>query len=269
MRTLLLGIFASLLSAITAVIISGTSDALINPLWLLMAQFLAGAALSPGRIRRRAPLRLHVRRMLVGLWAFGAYYFALAWPGASAIEASMLLNAAPILVTFRTMRDIRSRAGALLAFAGLALTLQPGMQGFNLNGAHLLAASAALAYAGSFLSLGQLAAAGESPATTNRIYNRGAGLSTLLLLAIVRPAWPAQLWPVVAIGLIAALRIQVITVAARSPRDATLVSVLTNLAFFWLALADAYQGNSYAALKWMGLTLVACGVGMTPLRRRP
>lgn len=267
MRTLLLGAVASLLSAITALIVSSQGSASIHPLWLLIAQYLVGALLNPPHELPKAPLRLHALRSVVGVWAFAAYYAALSWPGASAIEVSMLLNAAPLLVTFQAVRDLRARAGAVLAFAGLALTLQPGTAGLNLNGSHLLAASAALAYAGSFLTLGQLALAGERARTTNGLYNLSAGMLTLILLAAIRPAWPASLWPVAAIGLIAAVRIHVITVAAHNPGDAALVSVLTNLAFFWLALADIYQGNIYGALKWTGLALVACGIGMTPLRR--
>ena len=266
MRTVLLGTVASLLSALTALVVIRAGESSLSPLWLLLAQYVVGLLMSPPRSWPTAPIRLHAIRLVYGLWAFGAYYFALARPGASAIELSMILNAAPILVTFHVTRDYRARAGSLLAFLGVALTLRPGLDGLPLSASKLLAATAAVAYASSFVVLGALSASGERATTTNGLYNASAGLVVLLIVLVIKPKLPGQIWPILAVGFMAALRIQVITAAAISSRDSAIVSTLTNLSFFWLAGNDFVVGNTYDAAKWMGLALVATGIGLTPLR---
>jgi drug/metabolite transporter (DMT)-like permease len=258
-RGIALGTAASLLSAATALIVSRAGG--VNPLWLLLAQYLVGAAFSkPGR--PAAPRRLHALRLGAGLWAFGGYYLALSLPGSRAEDMSMLINTAPVFATFWTTPDRRARLGAVLAFAGVAAALGSGGLA-GLSKAHALALSAAAAYTVSIIVLGRLAEAGEPPATTNGFYNRAAGACVLLALGAARPGAPAHWWPVLAVGVIAAARIHILTVAAVDPAQSARVSVLSNLAFVWLAAAAAAQG---APQRWPALAVVVAGVLLASLK---
>ena len=268
MRSLSLGVLASLLSAATALIITSTGSDAVSPLWLLLGQYLVGIVLAPPRRKPVAPLSLHALRLVAGLWAFGAYYVALGVPGASASQASMILNTAPIFATFYAVTQPRARFSALLAFAGVALSLVAQGKGFHFSQWQLLALSAAVAYAASFILLGMLSAKGESAGTTNSLYNLSSGVVIILLLVIIHPPLPVHWWPVFAVGGIAAVRIQVLTMAATTPEESARVSVLTNLAFLWLALAELLQGRSYSLGEWAALALVMLGVGLSP-RSRP
>lgn len=269
MQSLILGVLASLLSAATAWIISFSSGYSINPLWLLLGQYIVGVLLSPPRSKPVAPIYLHVIRLVVGIWAFAGYYIALATPGASAADASMLLNTAPIFATFYAVRQKRARLSAVLAFIGVALTLVSQHKG-DLHFAmwQILALSSALAYAASFIILGVLGTKGEKAKATNSIYNLLSVVVIAILLIIIRPAFPVHWWPIVVVGGIAALRIQVITIAATSPEASAKVSILTNLAFVWLAIIELVQGEHYSLLQYASMALVILGVGISP-RSKP
>jgi hypothetical protein len=251
---------ASLLSAVTALIVSRTGAGGVHPLWLLLPQYLVGCVLSPPRRLPAAPVRLHVLRLLAGLWAFGGYYAALASPSARPAEISMLLNIAPVLATFFATPNKRTRLGALVAFCGVAATLGSQAGWTSLTGAHLLALSAAGAYATSIIVVGRLTEVGEAPSTTNALYNSAAGLCVTAALSAFKPASPPVLWPVVAIGVIAAVRIRILTEAAVNPPESARVSVLSNLAFVWLSIAEAVSGARYDARRLCALGLVVLGV---------
>ncbi|NRB25985.1 EamA family transporter [Shewanella sp.] len=176
----------------------------------------------------------------------------------------MILNTAPIFATFYAVTQIRARFSALLAFAGVALFLLANNGGVDFSLWQLLALSAAVAYASSFILVGVLSSKGESPGTINSIYNFGAAVVTAIILIVYQPPLPLHWWPVFAIGAIAALRIQVITIAATTPEESARVSVLTNLAFLWLAIVEIVQGRSYSVVEWVALGLVILGVGLSP-----
>ncbi|WP_299010628.1 hypothetical protein [uncultured Shewanella sp.] len=269
MKSIILGILASLLSAATAIIIISTESGSLNPLWLLMGQYIVGICLSPPRQLPLASLSLHGLRLVAGLWAFGAYYLALSTEGSSAAETSMILNTAPIFATFYAVTHFRARLSALLAFIGVAtmLLVSGDSSAGYFNQGQLLALSAAIAYAASFIILGLLSSKGESPKTTNSIYNLCSCVIIAIILCIIQPPLPPTWWPVLAVGAIAALRIQVITLAATSPEASARVSVLTNLAFIWLALYEIFQGKNYSLLEWLALAVVMLGVGLSPSQK--
>jgi drug/metabolite transporter (DMT)-like permease len=262
METLTLGFLASLLSAATALIVAFKGAHGVHPLWLLLAQYTVGVILSPPKKFPIIALKFHILRLFAGLWAFGAYYFALATAGALPSEMSMILNTAPVFVTFFSVRDFKSRLGAILAFLGVAATLSSKGMSLNLTHAHFLALTAAGAYAFSFVMLGFLAKSGEAPSTTNAFYNFAAGLCIGLLLIIIRPALPFEWWPVFAVGIIAAARIEILTRAATDPIESARVSVLTNLAFIWLAIVEVVQGVSHGPWEGVALVFVVVGVGL-------
>lgn len=258
MRGTFLGILASLLSAAAAMSIARTENGGVNPLWLLLIQYLVGVTLAPPRRWPVAPLGLHALRLAAGLWAFGGYYLALASRNARPSEISMLLNTAPVFTTFIATRNRRARLGALLAFTGVAAELWNRVAHATISGPYILALTAAGAYTASFLLLGNLATAGEAPSTTNSVYNAAASLLVLLMLVAARPVAPTSWFAVAAIGMIAALRIQVLTIAAVNPREAARVSVLSNLAFVWMAIWEAIEGSrQYSG--WSPLLLVLAG----------
>jgi drug/metabolite transporter (DMT)-like permease len=261
-----LGVLASLLSAATALIVARTGVAGVSPLWLLFAQYLVGAVFAPPRRLPAAPPRLHALRLLAGLWAFGGYYAALAAPGTRPAEISMVLNTAPVFAVFFATPSMTTRFGALLAFGGVILALSGGFGAMSVAAAHLLAFTAAIAYATSIVVLGILSREGEAPSTTNAWYNSMAGLCVLAALLIVRPPAPASWWPVLAVGVIAAARIQILTVAAVSPAASARVSVLSNLAFVWLAAAEAARGEHRGPAGWAALLLVLGGVALANAR---
>ena len=265
MKSIILGVFASLLSAATAWVVSYSSNDYISPLWLLLGQYIVGIILSPPKLKPVAPFTLHGIRLAAGIWAFAGYYIALATPGASAADASMLLNTAPIFATFYAVKQNRARLSAILAFVGVALTIISEHKG----GLHFaiwqfLALTSALAYAASFIILGLLADRGEKPKTTSSVYNLLSVLVIIILIAIYRPSLPIHWWPVIVVGGIAALRIQVLTIAVTSPEASAKVSILTNLAFVWLAIAEVIQGTHYTLLQWVSMALVILGVGISP-----
>lgn len=203
--------------------------------------------------------------MVVGVWAFAGYYIALATHGSNAADASMLLNTAPIFATFYAVKETRARASAILAFIGVGLTLVAEHKGgFSFATWQMLALSSALAYAASFIVLGILGSKGEKAKTTSSIYNLLSVITIIILLAIFRPEFPAHWWPILVVGGIAALRIQVITIAAISPEASAKVSILTNLAFVWLAIIQIINGSNYSLLQWISMGLVILGVGISP-----
>lgn len=261
-----LGVLASLLSAATAVIVARTGAEGVHPLWLLFAQYVVGAAFSPPRRLPAAPLKLHGLRLFAGLWAFGGYYAALASPGARAAEVSMVLNTAPVFAIFFATPNLKTRVGALLAFGGVMMALSGGSAGISFAASHLLAFTAALAYATSIIVLGSLATKGEAPSTTNSLYNSMAGVCVIMALLIARPPAPAAWWPVIAVGVIAAARIQILTIAAVSPAASARVSVLSNLAFVWLAAAEGFKGERQDPAGWAALALVLGGVVLANAR---
>ncbi|MCK6263969.1 DMT family transporter [Vibrio sp. ZSDE26] len=262
MQSLTLGIFASLLSAAIALIITSIGSQAVHPLWLLMMQYVVGSVIALPRNRPVVKLRLHGWRLITGLWAFGAYYVALGIQGASAAEASMILNSAPIFATFYAISQIRARLSAIIAFIGISMMLSANEAYIEFELWQLLALSAALAYAASFVILGRLSNLGEHPNTTNSIYNLLAGLAIGILLLVYQPALPTSWWPVFAVGGIAALRIQVLTFAASSVETSARVSVLTNLAFVWLALVEWFQGRMYSPFEWVAMVLVVAAMGL-------
>ncbi len=265
MRGIILGILASLLSAATALIVANTGTHGVNPMWLLLAQYIVGSLMAPPRRLPVVSIKWHFLRLVAGLWAFGGYYAALSLPHSRPAEISMLLNVAPVIATFFVSSRLQSRLGAVLAFIGVALALSANSTSatFSLgyfSTAHVLAFTAALAYAASIVLLGYLAKAGERPATTNSIYNLSAGICILLALLITRPSAPLSLLPVLSVGILAAIRIQVLTVAAVSPAESAKVSVLSNLAFVWLAIAAAVQGEHQGILQGIAIVTVMIGV---------
>ncbi|TFH93379.1 EamA family transporter [Vibrio ouci] len=262
MKSIALGVFASILSAAIALIITTTGSHSVHPLWLLMGQYIIGSGIAFPRSRPVVSLKLHGWRLITGLWAFGAYYAVLGMQGASAAEASMILNSAPIFATFYAIGQIRARLSALFAFIGIAMMLMANKTSIEFQLWQLLALSAALAYAASFIILGTLSRLGEPPMTTNSIYNLSAGGVIAILLLVYQPALPTSWWPVLAVGGIAALRIQVITYAANSPAAAARVSVLTNLAFVWLVLIEWFQGRTYSLTEWLAIALVIFAIGL-------
>jgi drug/metabolite transporter (DMT)-like permease len=173
----------------------------------------------------------------------------------------MVLNTAPVFATFIAAPSLGVRLGALLAFAGVAAALWGEVGPAAIAAPHMLALTAAVAYAASILVLGHLAKAGEAPSTTNSLYNAAAGLCVGAALFAARPAAPASWLPVLSIGVIAALRIQVLTVAAVSPAVSARVSVLSNLAFVWLAIGEAARGGHEPA-RWGALALVVAGTSL-------
>lgn len=267
MQSLILGVLASILSAATAWVITYSSHYAISPLWLLLGQYIVGVILSPPKQKPVAPLYLHGMRLAAGIWAFAGYYIALATPSASASDASMILNTAPIFATFYAVKQKQARLSAILAFIGVALTLIAGHKG-DLHFAmwQVLALSSAFAYAASFIILGILGSKGEKAKTTNSIYNLLSAVAICVLIAIFKPEFPLHWWPILVVGGIAALRIQVITVAATSPEASAKVSILTNLAFIWLAIAELIQGRHFSLLQYIAMALVILGVGISPRR---
>lgn len=262
MQSIILGVVASFLSAAIALIITGIGSEFAHPLWLLMGQYLVGSLIALPRSRPTAKLTLHGWRLFTGMWAFGAYYVALGIEGASAAEASMILNSAPIFATFYAVALLRVRISALIAFLGIAIMMSGNKTDLEFESWQLLALSATLAYAASFIILGTLSNLGEHPSTTNSIYNLSAGVVTGILLLIYRPALPTDWWPVFSVCGIAALRIQVLTIAASSPEASARVSVLTNLAFVWLALVEWFQGRTYSLMEWGAMVLVIIAMGL-------
>jgi drug/metabolite transporter (DMT)-like permease len=267
MRGAALGVLASLLSAAAALIVARTGAQGVDPLWLLAAQYAVGALMAPPARRPSAPLRLHFLRLMAGLWAFGGYYLALGARGTRPSEISMLINTAPVLATFWTTRSRNARGGALIAFAGVAAALSGRAQAGGLQAAHAVALSAALAYAVSIVTLGKLSARGESPATTNAVYNWSAAAFVAAALLLRRPGGPASWAWVLAAGAIAAARIQILTIAAVDPAESARVSVLANLAFVWLALADAAKAGAGDPGHWGALAVVICGVLVASVKR--
>lgn len=257
MRGTILGVVASLLSAATAWTVASTKARGVHPLWLLLAQYLIGAVLSPPRRWPVAPIRLHFLRLAAGLWAFGGYYAALVSVDAKPSEISMLLNTAPVFATFIATKSLRARLGSLVAFTGVAAMLW-GVGSHAAFAPYVLALTAAGAYVVSFLVLGHLSIAGERPSTTNSLYNGTACLLVGSLLVALRPGIPTSWLPIVLIGAIAALRIQVLTIAAVNPSEAARVSVLANLAFVWLAVAEEIYRQPHSA-HWGSLVLVVAG----------
>ena len=266
MNGITLGVLASLLSAVTALIVVRTGVEGVHPLWLLFAQYLVGAIMAPPRRLPVAPIRLHLLRLAAGLWAFGGYYAALAAPGTHPAEVSMVLNTAPVFAIFFATPSARARLGALLAFGGVILALSGGFGKMSIAAAHLLAFTAAIAYATSIVVLGLLAKNGDMPSTTNALYNSAAGLCVMGAIAVARPPLPASYWPVLAVGVIAAARIHILTVAAVDPAESARVSVLSNLAFVWLAIVEEMRGEHHGMLRWGALVLVLAGVVLANAR---
>ncbi|MDH4466761.1 MAG: hypothetical protein QE271_01780 [Bacteriovoracaceae bacterium] len=155
MNALIWGTIASLLSAVTALIVASSSANGVNPLWLLGAQYLVGIIFCPPKQYPVAPIKIHALRLVSGLWAFGAYYFALSFPDTGPKEASMILNTAPVFATFYAVPEFRTRLGAIFASAGVVLSLASSNTALSFHFSYVLALTAAFAYAASFYYFGK------------------------------------------------------------------------------------------------------------------
>ncbi len=269
MRGVFLGVLASLLSALTALIVADSGMKGIHPLWLLLAQYLVGMFMSPPRkLPIHAPIKWHLLRLVAGLWAFGGYYAALATPGSSPSEMSLVLNIAPVLVIFFSTSHWKSRLGSVLAFMGVILVLSKDLASLSFSHAHLLALSAAGAYAGSFLLLARLAQKGETPRAINSFYNFSAGICVLGTILIGQFSLPPIWWPALAVGCVAALRIQILTIGSVNPVESGKIAVLSNLAFVWLALVECCRGTHYDSQQLFAFALVSAGVVLANAPRR-
>ncbi len=260
MQSIILGIIASILSSLTALTVSYTGHHNIHPLWLLLAQYIVGIIISRPKKLPSKLIQLHLIRLVAGLWAFGGYYVALSNYSINPTEASMLINVAPVFAIFIATPNVVTRLGSLLSFCGVIILIIGGLGKVSIVTGHFLALSAAIAYSASIIILGQLSKYGETPSTTNSFYNLVAALVILFIILLLRPPLPQIFWPVFLIGIIAAIRIQILTVAAVNPLESARVSVLSNLAFVWLAIIDQICGVSQGSLRWTALVLVIGGI---------
>ncbi|MDH4466762.1 MAG: hypothetical protein QE271_01785 [Bacteriovoracaceae bacterium] len=88
----------------------------------------------------------------------------------------------------------------------------------------------------------------------------GAGVFVAIALAFIRPSIPTEWGSILVIGAIAAIRIQIISVAAKNPAESAKVSILSGLAFLWLAIAEVFQGHVPNIFEYLAMALVLSGV---------
>jgi hypothetical protein len=180
----------------------------------------------------------------------------------------MLLNLAPIIAIFIASRSTRARSGALLAFAASVGVI--GLTGWHASSAYAraLVISAAMAYACSIPLLGWLQARGERASTTSGIYNAGGTLVVASLILLLQPKAPASWWPVLLVGCLSAVRLGMLAVAAKTPDISARVSVLSNLAFVWLAVWEQVTTGLASPLRWLPMALVVAGCALANIPER-
>lgn len=260
--SIFLGLAASLISALTALVVAKHCHSGSEVLYVLLVQYFIGSVINFRFGALKLKVSYHLLRLALGLWSFGGYFLALSQPGSSAATVSMILNSAPVLAVFFAPTGFRSKFGAFLAFVGLviavSLSSQTEMQlAFNLP--LILVATAACAYAASFILLGVMRQAGESSRGINSTYNMSAFLVILLVLIFGKCSLPSTILPLVGVAGMSALRLQIITAAAKSPVISARVAVLANLSFLWLALYELVLGGRQSIYYWLGMLLVAVG----------
>jgi drug/metabolite transporter (DMT)-like permease len=259
MGAVALGILASLLSAANALVIGRSGVEGSQVLWLLLAQYVVGLVFAAPKRQPVAPLRLHFARLLCGLWAFGGYYLALAQRGGSLVEVSLLLNLAPLLATLVNTRSGSARLGAVLSFVGLILLLSRDGWPISSASARVLAMSASFAYALSITLLGYFPRFGESPRTTAGLYNLAGALCVVGAIAWLRPPMPPTWSAVVLVGALSAIRLLILTTLATDPAQSARISVLSNLAFVWLAIQEQFVASTWDLMRWTAMAVVIAG----------
>ena len=184
---------------------------------------------------------------------------------------TMILNAAPMLATLYATKASGPKTGAMIAFAGIILTLAipgSGTFGISFNLPVVLVGTAALSYTASILWLGYMRQCGETATNINFVYNLGGFGVILILLTINGWSKPAHIPSLILVASMSAVRLQLHTIASRSKEISANVSVLSNLTFVWIAFYEALSGGDHPLSYWTGVVLVIIGTWGTQLKTK-
>ncbi len=245
---------------------------------LISTLFMLALARGTGvRLRTLVPA-MHLWRSLVGVFALGSWFYAIAeLPLATAMTLNYMSSVwiAAFLVGGSLLFGRNTTQGALVltvlaGFGGVVMVLRPTLDDNQLFGG-LVGLLSGIGTALAYLQVTALARAGEPESRTVFYFAAGSMVvgAVALLFSGLSP-WPGQAgWWLLPVGLLASLG-QLCMTRAYSRGPTLLVA---NMQYAGIVFAAGYSlllfGDRIAPLAWAGMAvIVASGIAATVLRAR-